>query len=261
MGKLISYIVAIILIILFLVYFFNSITIKNRNYTKHVAFNSYKQLNSYFNKIGYENFNNIPNVYVDHLPKDLKEAPLNLRKELFIKIMLPLIKIVNSEIENQRNDIKKALKDKNTKLINNYMKKYKAKNFKDLLLKVDKVPTDIILAQAIIESGWGTSRFSIEGNNLFGEWTFKQGAGLVPQKRPKGAKYEVKYFPTLLDSLKSYVMNLNSSQFYENFRIARANKKVDIESTLESYSTRKEKYIESLKRVIKANNLSRFNGF
>ena len=45
----------------------------------------------------------------------------------------------------------------------------------------DKIPISLILAQSIIESGWGSSRFAQEGNALFGEWTWKTNDGIKPK--------------------------------------------------------------------------------
>ena len=59
------------------------------------------------------------------------------------------------------------------------MFKYKANTLDELLIKVDKVPVSLALAQAAIESGWGTSRFAQEGNALFGQWTY-DGEGIKP---------------------------------------------------------------------------------
>jgi Bax protein len=94
-------------------------------------------------------------------------------------------------------------------------------NINDLLIKVDVIPVSIALAQAAIESGWGTSRFVIEGNALFGQWSWFKGSGIVPEKRDTEKTYEIKSFDNLGDSVASYMKNLNSNINYEEFRMAR----------------------------------------
>ncbi len=261
---------AVILIVLITFFIFKYGFVNNTNafakpastkiMAKHVSFDDYRQLDEYFKKIGYTNFKKVPLVYVDHLPKNLNSAPTTKRKELFIKIMLPLIKKANNDLLTQRKIIETAIKQNNVETINKYLRLYKAKDKNDLLLRVDAIPIDLTIAQAAIESGWGTSRFAIDGNNIFGEWTFEQGKGIIPKQRPDGAKYSVKRFKTLLDSLNSYVYNLNTSPFYDDFRKARAGEiDKDPKLTLTAYSTKKEEYIKIIKRVIDVNNLSDLN--
>ena len=69
------------------------------------------------------------------------------------------------------------------------------KQFALLRKRLDVIPPSLILAQAANESAWGTSRFATEGNNLFGQWCFSRGCGLVPLSRIEGANHEVAKFP------------------------------------------------------------------
>ena len=249
-------VVVVTSISIFIATFHNS----SHDKAKYIYFKDYKALDTYFKKIGYNNLNNPPKLYVKHLPVNLKDAPPSKRKELFVKILLPMIKSLNKDLENQRKEILKAVNKNDSKTISKYLKLYKAKNINDLLLRVNKIPVDIVLAQAAIESGWGTSRFAIEGNNIFGEWTFEKGTGMIPKNRPEGKTYEVKKFPDLMSSLKSYAMNLNTSPFYEDFRKARSGEKAEaLEETLTAYSTKREEYVNMIKRVIKSNDFSSLN--
>ncbi len=117
---------------------------------------------------------------------------------------------------------------------------------------------DIAPAQAAIESAWGTSRFAIEANNIFGEWTFSPGNGVVPRERPEGEIYELTRFKDLISSVRSYAYNLNVSPFYKEFRAIRAGRiKKPIEEGLLYYSQRREKYIQQIKIIIANNQLSK----
>jgi len=91
-----------------------------------------------------------------------------------------------------------------------------------LLSRVDIIPPAMVIAQAAIESGWGTSLFAQEGNNLFGEWCFKKGCGIVPTRRAASATHEVRKFESIEDSINSYYRNINTNNAYRSLRDLRA---------------------------------------
>ncbi|WP_052465471.1 glucosaminidase domain-containing protein [Thermotoga profunda] len=219
-----------------------------------LGFDSYKDLLEFFEKIGYDlGKKEVPAVILKNLPKDMNQIKdVQLKKDLFVKIMLPIILKVNEEIKQEREKIMKLTND--SQELQHYLAKYKAKTKQELLEKVDVIPVEIALAQAAIESAWGTSRFAIEANNIFGEWTFSPGNGVVPRERPDDEVYEVRRFRDLLSSMRSYAYNLNVSPFYKEFRAIRAGKiKKPIEEGLLYYSQRREKYIQEIK-IIMTNN-------
>ncbi len=96
-----------------------------------------------------------------------------------------------------------------------------AELFRNLLVKVDIVPLDLGIAQAANESAWGASRFARKGNNLFGQWCFEQGCGLVPLRRSAGSTHEVQTYPSPRHSVRDYMKNLNSHPAYREFRVIR----------------------------------------
>jgi Bax protein len=126
---------------------------------------------------------------------------------------------------------------------------------------VDAVPDHLVLAQAANESAWGTSRFAREGNNLFGQWCFRQGCGLVPASRPDGATYEVARFESVSQSIGSYMHNLNTGRTYQELREIRALARENghdpdanaMAAGLMSYSERGEDYISELRSMIRHN--------
>ncbi len=129
------------------------------------------------------------------------------------------------------------------------------------LRRVDAVPDHLVLAQAANESAWGTSRFAREGNNLFGQWCFRQGCGLVPNDRPEGESYEVARFASVSESIGSYMHNLNTGRTYKELREIRAAARrkghepeaTDLAAGLMSYSQRGEDYILELRSMIRYN--------
>ncbi len=91
-----------------------------------------------------------------------------------------------------------------------------------LLRRVDAIPVSLVLAQAANESAWGTSRFAVDGNNLFGQWCYEEGCGFVPLERADKASHEVRKFNTIAAAVSAYFKNLNTHPSYQHFRRMRA---------------------------------------
>ena len=133
----------------------------------------------------------------------------------------------------------------------------------ELALRIDLIPVSLVLAQAANESAWGTSRFTIEGNNVFGQWCYEEGCGIVPARRISGAKHEVEYFDTIGNSVKAYFLNINSHDSYAYLRGLRLkmrerNLKLDPMSLsigLGRYSERGSGYVDEIQRIILQNDL------
>ena len=95
--------------------------------------------------------------------------------------------------------------------------KVKKSNVEELELRMDIIPVSIALAQAAKESGWGTSRFALEGNAIFGQWTWN-GQGIEPLFKDKSKSHKILKFPILRASVKAYQNNLNTHKSYKKFR-------------------------------------------
>ena len=210
--------------------------------------------------------------YISLLPKDISLIEdTKEKKELFIKIVLPLVLSENDKIKKDRKKLFMVLaKKSNTKEEKNWLKwkfkEYKIKNsdISELKIRMDIIPVSIAIAQAAIESGWGTSRFALEGNALFGQWTWSEN-GLTPLKNI-GGDHKVMRFKILMASIKAYKKNLNTHSGYIEFREARANLRNQNEKVtglkltqyLDKYSAQGKKYTEKLELTIKKNLLSDF---
>ena len=193
------------------------------------------------------------------------------RKDLFIKIVLPLILQENDEIKKDRKKLFKLLAKSSNNKKEKYWLKWKFKEYKiknsdisELKIRMDIVPVSLAIAQAAIESGWGTSRFALEGNALYGQWTWSDN-GLTPLEND-GGNHKVMRFNILTASIKAYKKNLNTHNGYTKFREARANLRNQNEKVtglkltqyLDKYSAQGEKYIKILESTIKKNSLSDF---
>lgn len=133
----------------------------------------------------------------------------------------------------------------------------------ELLLRADIIPVSLALAQAATESAWGTSRFAKEGNNIFGQWCFDEGCGLIPGRRADEASHEVRAFASVEASVKAYYRNLNSNPTYEYFRELRAqmryrDKPLDshqLADGLIRYSERGRAYVAEIRDMMRINDL------
>ena len=213
-------------------------------------------------------------IYLTKLPKDLKTlGDTKKKRELFIKIVLPLILDENEKITKDRKKLFKILgKNFNTVgervWLKRRFKEYKIDDgdLARLKMRMDIVPVSVALAQAANESGWGTSRFALEGNALFGQWTWSK-KGISPKDADSDSNHKILQFQILKASVRAYKNNLNTHNAYQEFREARAklreeNEKINgllLTKYLKNYAAIGEKYVAILEDIIKKNSLTDFD--
>jgi len=214
------------------------------------------------------------------LPDFSKYKDVKQKKTAFFNYLLPYINQSNSAILKQRRYIKSLnfnqLSDSDKANIQVLIKRYRFKytditpqTKKTLLKKVDVIPPSLALAQAANETAWGSSRFAKKALNFYGQWCFKQGCGLVPLRRPQGEYHEVKIFNTPLESVKSYMLMLNSHPAFKPLRDTRwqasaHNQPINgllLAHGLKDYSARKEVYVNAIASMIRTNKLVKFDTF
>lgn len=242
------------------------------------------KLSDLFKQIGYQldgvrDNGTVPRLFLANLPADIRKISQPAeRKVMFIKSTLPLILHVNELISLERARLIAAQKraaageplapDDQAWLIELAdLYGLERVDFSALLARVDIIPPSLAIAQAAEESGWGTSRFALEGNALFGQRSFKPSkTGIVPLKRAAGQKFKVRAFDHLIDGVKAYVHNLNSHFAYEKFRMKRAEMRragtIDgnaLAGSLERYSERGAAYIKTIRAIMRVNELTRFD--
>jgi Bax protein len=205
---------------------------------------------------------------------------VNEKKANFFAYLHPMIEEVNKEVLSQREILLSMqqelpnLSQQKTEILNEYTHTYRVdkelsteQQIEKLKRKINTIPASLILAQAANESAWGTSRFARKGNNYFGQWCYSKGCGLVPLGRDDGAKHEVAKFNSPMDSIKSYIRNLNSHPTYETLRELRTQSLTNGEEPsgellaegLLGYSIRREEYVKEIQSMIRYNKLSRFD--
>ncbi len=215
----------------------------------------------------------VPRDFFTHIPEShlaLSGAP---QKDSFIKIVLPLILASNEEIRKRREAIKRALENGDRATLEKWAKLYKIDGTDQdneavmtrLLERADTIPVALALAQAAVESGWGTSRFAIQGNALFGQWAWRDRAGIRPLDASND-RAVVRSFGSLLGSVRAYMHNLNTHSHYQKFREARLalrnRPKVGEAQMLVKYLDRYAEighaYVKKLEVLIRSNNFGHF---
>ena len=211
----------------------------------------------------------VPRVLVSEIPNGLKAMKSPQRRaRVFRKILLPLILQANEPILRDRAQLM-ALKRKQaigvtlTARENGWLWslaiEYKVKkvDFDTLLRRVDAIPPSLALAQAIEESGWGTSTYARKGNAIFGQETSLTAVRGMDGKY-RGRRFKIKTFETLLAAVDAYARNLNTHPAYRKMRAERAMMRARGETpdghalagTLLRYSERRGAYVRTIRTIM-----------
>lgn len=210
-------------------------------------------------------------------PSHYYKMPLSEKKKYFFEYFVGEIELENRKILHDRDFIKSLGNlenlDKNSlkyKRLEELQIKYKIKNiynYNEFLRRIDIVPPSLALAQAATESGWGKSRFFKEANNIFGHWTYNPRIGMVPLRRAAGKKHFIRIFKTLQDSIAAYMLNLNRTGAYYEFRAKRKEMRVKgnfidgmkLAKTMTKYSGIGHDYVKILQSIIRKNKLAHYD--
>lgn len=253
-------------------------TVESKNY------NDVLQL---FNEIGYTaeqwqaGIREVPRIEITNIPQRWQEVtqtiPVSDKKNIFFRLTGSGILQANEKIMSEREHLLNAINIKDIqenewlaalavkyKVIKQESEQLDNAALTELKKRVDIVPPSLALAQAAEESGWGTSRFAIQGNSLFGQWDFS-GKGLKPkEQRAELGNYGIAAFESPQDSIEAYMLNLNTHRAYERMRQKRAvfrqqDKQPtgwDLAKTLDKYSERGTDYVKSLHAIMSYNKLN-----
>lgn len=228
----------------------------------------------------------IPDMFVKSMPVDyMKGKGVWERKTTFVCVLLPHIVLANKRILKDRRQLLEIfgymerhshsdLHKQDLVFLESLAQEYRvdveSSQLKQvvvaLLAKVDSISPSLILAQAANESAWGTSRFSISCNNLFGRWAFSTN-NRDCLSRGSGRKIPLKDYEDIGIAVYDQLVYLNSHTNYKDLRIARqeaslqgqtANSR-DLLDGLLTYSAKGEKYIEELWAIMSYNNFQKFD--
>jgi Bax protein len=260
---------------------------------ERVPFRSYKDVLALFDRLGYTQkawqagIREVPRVYLADIPdrwreRANEEVSVADKKRLFFRVLAPIVLRINELIVEDRaraeEVTKKLLSGQGVSpedqawlgelavrygLIASASDRLGSDQYPELLLRVDIVPASLSLAQAAMESGWGTSRFATEGNSLFGQWTWGKGLKPAEQRSETLGDYRVAAFGTTGEAAYAYALNLDSSAAYRDFRLKRAelrrqNLRISgkvLVDTLIHYSERGRAYVKDIKSLMRQNHL------
>ena len=254
------------------------------------GFESWKQLEIYFKKNNFDPFA-ITEQELDYLPilsslpSDFDQLQdVKLKKKLFYLITLPIIHesnrliledremVINIEKKFLRADLNENEVNETVRLAVKYKLDYSTidlKLFRDLKQRINIIPVSLALAQAIVESGWGQSRFALKGNALYGQWTTNEQKGIIPEDRDEDKTHAVRKFENLQQSVQAYMHNINTHRAYYSFRVVRRiaervqytdpiSAKVKF---LAAYAEIGQEYVDKLELIIESNKLREFDRF
>lgn len=213
------------------------------------------------------------------LPDFSQYTVIDERKEAFFDFLFPRIALANIEVLNLRNYTQRLserdeLTEEELEWLTNQSNRLRVAgepgteaHFEELIKRFDIISPSLMLAQAANESAWGTSRFATRGNNLFGQWCFREGCGIVPGQRREGMNHEVEVFETPYRSVRSYLTNLNRHEAYSELRDVRAGQRykgetpdgITLAGGLESYSERGTAYVQEIRSMINFNELTDYD--
>ena len=213
-----------------------------------------------------------PKIVNEYLPKFAEIRDVKAKKKAFFSYLKPFVVEVNAEIKQKRSFLLSInefpTEKQELETFNQILKQFRVEKSDDfqqvkskLLLRVDELPVELVLMQAANESAWGTSRFALLANNLFGQWCFRKGCGVIPEGRPEGKTYEVRKFNRPIDSIRSYFHNLNTGHAYtelRELRLSLRNLQEELDANiiaegLTPYSIRREAYVEEIQNMIRIN--------
>ena len=249
----------------------NEVVLPNLNLKTETVLNLFKDVDYTLSNVRVEKL--VKPIYFTQFPRDLETIQSSkLKKETFIQIVLPLVVAENERILEDREKLKllsdkKFTTDLEKQWLRQKLLEYKVKkgDLNELMNRMDIIPTSIALAQAAKESGWGTSRFALEGNAIYGQWTWS-GQGIAPLDRDSNKSHKILKFPILRASVKAYKNNLNTHKSYKAFRDRRLQlrnegKKInglELTETLKNYAQTGSEYTKILNQIITQNRLTDF---
>lgn len=213
----------------------------------------------------------VPILYND--VKLLNKLNINTRKKKFIEVILPAVLIYQHQLSQDKEKVKILIEKarysmewtpEDSLFMNTSFDAYKTRNFDELLKKMKPPPVSLVIAQAALESGWGSSRFFKEANNVFGIWSFSKKDQRILANESRGGKpIYLKKYDNFLGSVEDYHLLLGRSNTYSDFRdcIHRDNNVFELIWYLRMYSERRDQYVIMLRNVIEANNLVQYDNY
>ena len=202
-------------------------------------------------------------------PQVEKEEPkevvidVSAKKQRFLEQMVPVVERVHGELVQRFEDVEQWLESgSRQEAIAKLKREYRTDTDSELLRALKPHPPSVVLAQAAMESAWGTSRFFVEANNVFGIWSFNKNEPRIAAGERRGDKtIWVRKYTSLEESVRDYYRLLGRSGAFEEFRKLRmqTSDPYELVKKLDRYSEKKHAYGEELAAVIRYNKFTRFD--
>jgi Bax protein len=201
---------------------------------------------------------------------DFDTIPEEIRKKVFINYLLPAVVIERDRLLDILNHIefienrminKRKLRTNDVLFFKNMMQLYDATSIKDLKIRVYPHPVSLVLAQAILESGWGTSRVFFKANNPFGIMSFSADEPRRKFTNPETqAEVYVRTYSNVNQSVEHYYYFLSKLASYEKFRKKRWERgsSFALVKLMKSYHETKD-YPPMIESIIKSNDLEKYD--
>jgi Bax protein len=208
-----------------------------------------------------------PYVYTSTCSLDA--LPVSVKKQKFFDLMLPPILVAKTNLDLTRQEVeklanKKKLSASDRTMLKRLFNQFKTNDIQTLIMRMHTFPVSIVLAQAAIESGWGSSRFFLQANNPFGIWSFDpKHQRIAADSTRNGTKVFLRQFDDLEQAIGNYYLLLATGKPFAAFRRARlqTNNPDTLIEALKMYSERREAYVDDLALVIRTSHLKRYDNY
>lgn len=200
--------------------------------------------------------------------KGLDQLESGKAKATFVSALLPAILVAKHRVKEDSLKLIRLIKKKkwnnaDSIFYNETKARLRASSIENLLTRMITLPNSIVLAQAAIETGWGQSRFFLEGNNVFGIWSYNADEPRIQAGIGRETPIYVRAYGDMSESIHDYFETLGSARAYNGLRKARmeTNNPFLLIPHLKYYSERRNWYVSQLRAMIEKNNFIQYDRY
>ena len=213
----------------------------------------------------------VPPVLYSSIP-DLRKVHYKERTRLFIDMMLPSVLMARKKMDLKRERVLKinaaindgVVAERDSLYLDSLKVFYKTDDVHDIIKRLVPNPVSIILAQAAVESGWATSRFCREGNNIFGIWSYNSKEKRIKAGQARGDnQVYLRKYDSIFESVYDYLETIAKANAYKQFREVRlySDNPYRLIWYLNNYSEKRFEYVQTLRNMIEFNDLHNYDSY
>ncbi len=213
----------------------------------------------------------VPPILYSSIP-DLRKVHYKERTRLFVDMMLPSVLMARKKMDLKRERVLKinaainngVVTERDSLYLNSLKEFYKTEDVNDIIKRLVPNPVSIILAQAAIESGWATSRFCREGNNIFGIWSYNSSEKRIKASQSRGDNdVYLRKYDSIFESVYDYLETIAKANAYKQFREVRlySDNPYRLIWYLNNYSEKRFEYVQNLRNMIEFNDLHNYDSY